>query len=145
LPWIRQGKGGETVGKLAEKFLKNKWQYLRRKHQCTIKNEREKVNRVLNFLKFCEKMGCEDFRDIKKVHYDRYVLEVLNKKATETKRKHLLTLKEFFGRAHIQVQINPGRNIKRTKEYKLEKLLQILNLDIKTLTKEQVKQILRLL
>jgi hypothetical protein len=133
------------VGKLTEKFLKNKWQYLRRKHQCSIKNERERVNRVLSFLKFCERMGCEEFKQIKPIHYQRYVEEILSKKSTETKRKHLLTLREFFKRAHIPIQVNPNRNIRRTKEQKLERLLQILNLDIKTLSKEQIKQILKLL
>jgi site-specific recombinase XerD len=133
------------VGKLIEKFLKHKWQYLRRKHQCSLKNERERVNRVLRFLKFCEQMGCEDFRDIKEIHYRRYVEEILSKKATETKRKHLLTLKEFFRRAHIPIQVNPNRNIRRTKERKLERLMQILNLDIKTLSRDQMKQILKLL
>jgi hypothetical protein len=144
LPWIRQARG-VTVGKLVEKFLSNKWRYLRRKHQCSLKNERERVNRVIKFLRFCERMGCEDFKEIKNIHYQRYVAEELSKKSTETKRKHLLTLREFFKRAHIPIQINPNRNIKRTKECKLEKLLQILNLDIKTLTKEQMKQILKLL
>jgi hypothetical protein len=133
------------VGKLVERFLRNKWQYLRRKHQCTPKNERERVNRVLRFLEFCEKMGCETFKEIKPIHYQKYVEQELSTKSTETKRKHLLTLREFFRRAHIPIQVNPNRNIRRTKEQKLEKLLQILNLDIKTLTKEQIKQILKLL
>jgi len=133
------------MGKLTEKFLKNKWQYLRRKHQCSLKNERERVNRVIRFLRFCEKMGCEDFKEIKIIHYRRYVEEELSTKSTETKRKHLLTLREFFKRAHIPIQVNPNRNIRRTKEQKLERLLQILNLDIKTLSKEQMKQILKLL
>ena len=133
------------MGKLTEKFLKNKWQYLRRKHQCSLKNERERVNRVIRFLRFCEKMGCEDFKEIKIIHYRRYVEEELSTKRTETKRKHLLTLREFFKRAHIPIQVNPNRNIRRTKEQKLERLLQIMNLDIKTLSKEQMKQILKLL
>jgi pyruvate-formate lyase-activating enzyme len=133
------------VGKLTEKFLRNKWQYLRRKHQCTLKNERERVNRVLNFLKFCEKIGCEDFKQIKQIHYQRYAEEILSKKSTETKRKHLLTLREFFKRAHIPIQVNPNRNIRRTRERKFEKLMQILNLDIKTLSKDQIKQIMKLL
>jgi len=133
------------VGKLTEKFLKNKWQYLRRKHQCSLKNERERVNRVIRFLRFCEKMGCEDFKEIKIIHYRRYVEEELSTKSTETKRKHLLTLREFFKRAHIPIQVSTNRNIRRTKEQKLERLLQIMNLDIKTLSKEQMKQILKLL
>ena len=133
------------MGKLIEKFLSNKWQYLRRKHQCSKKNENERVNRVLRFLRFCEQMGCENFKEIKPIHYQKYIEQELSKKSTETKRKHLLTLREFFKRAHIPIQINPNRNIKRTKEHKLEKLLQILNLDIKTLTKEQMKQIIKLL
>jgi len=133
------------MGKLTEKFLKNKWQYLRRKHQCSLKNERERVNRVIRFLRFCEKMGCEDFKEIKIIHYRRYVEEELSTKSTETKRKHLLTLREFFKRAHIPIQVSTNRNIRRTKEQKLERLLQIMNLDIKTLSKEQMKQILKLL
>jgi site-specific recombinase XerD len=145
LSCIRQGKGGETVGKLTEKFLKNKWQYLRRKHQCSLKNEKERVNRVIKFLRFCERMGCEDFKEIKVIHYRRYVEEELSKKSTETKRKHLLTLREFFKRAHIPIKINPNRNIRRTKENKLEKLLQILNIGKDNITKEQIKQILKLL
>jgi hypothetical protein len=90
-------------------------------------------------------MGCEDFRNIKEIHYRRYVEEILSKKSTETKRKHLLTLREFFKRAHIPIQVNPNRNIRRTRERKFERLMQILSLDIKTLTKEQIKQILKLL
>jgi len=133
------------VGKLTEKFNKNRWQYLRRKHQCTPKNERERVNRVIRFLRFCEKMGCETFKEIKPIHYQKYVEQVLSTKSTETKRKHLLTLREFFKRAHIPIQVSTNRNIRRTKEQKLERLLQILNLDIKTLSKEQMKQILKLL
>ena len=135
----------QTVGKLTEKFLRNKWQYLRRKHQCSLKNERERVNRVLAFLRFCERMGCEDFKQIKPIHYQRYTEEILSKKSTETKRKHLLTLREFFRRAHIQIQVNPSRNIRRTKERKLERLMEILSLDIKTLSKDQIKQIMKLL
>jgi site-specific recombinase XerD len=145
LPYPRQAKRGWDMGKLVERFLKNKWQYLRRKHQCSLKNERERVNRVIRFLRFCEKMGCEDFKEIKVIHYRRYVEEELSKKSTETKRKHLLTLREFFKRAHIQIQVNPNRNIRRTKEQKFEKLLQILNIDKDKITKEQVKQILKLL
>jgi site-specific recombinase XerD len=139
----KQGKGLE-MGKLVNKFRKNPWQYLRRKHQCTKKNERERVNRVLRFLEFCEKMGCEDLRDIKEIHYKRYVEEILSKKSTETKRKHLLTLREFFKRAHLPIQINPNRNIRRTKEKKLEELLDILDLQKNKLTKEQIKKILKL-
>ena len=141
----KAGQRGEDMGKLIEKFLANKWQYLRRKHQCSLKNERERVNRVINFLRFCEKIGCETFKEIKPIHYQKYVEQVLSTKSTETKRKHLLTLREFFKRAHIPIQVNPNRNIRRTKEQKLERLLQIMNLDIKTLSKEQMKQILKLL
>ena len=103
------------------------------------------MSRVVRFLRFCEKMGCESFKEIKPIHYQRYVEEELSTKSTETKRKHLLTLREFFKRAHIPIQVNPQRNVRRTKERKLDKLLQILNLDIKTLSKEQIKQILKLL
>ena len=134
------------MGKLIEKFEKNIWQYLRRKHQCTKKNERERIRRVIAFLKYCEReFGCKDFKEIKKVHYDKYVSEILNKKSSETKRKHLLTLREFFKRAHIPIEINPNRNVKRTKEQKLEKLLQIMNFNKRNLTKEQTKEILKLL
>jgi site-specific recombinase XerD len=142
--WISR-EGGVAVGRLVEKFLRSKWRYLRRKHQCTKKNERERINRILRFLEFCERMGCEDFRDIKEIHYRRYVEEILSKKSTETKRKHLLTLREFFKRAYIPIQVNPNRNIKRTKEKKFEKLMQILSLDMKMLSKDQIKQILKLL
>jgi site-specific recombinase XerD len=133
------------MGKLVDKVRKNIWQYLRRKHQCSKKNERERVNRVLKFLEFCEKMGCEDLRDIKEIHYKRYIEEVLSKKSTETKRKHLLTLREFFKRAHLNIQVNPGRNIRRTKEKKLEKLLTILDLQKDKLSRKQIREILKLL
>ena len=141
----KAGQRGEDMGKLIEKFLANKWQYLRRKHQCSLKNERERVNRVMNFLRFCEKLGCETFKEIKPIHYQKYVEQVLSTKSTETKRKHLLTLREFFKRAHIPIQVNPNRNVRRTKEQKLEKLLQILNIGKNNITKEQIKQILKLL
>jgi site-specific recombinase XerD len=125
--------------------MKNPWQYLRRKHQCSRKNEKERINRVLRFLEFCEKMGCEDLRNIKETHYKRYVEEILAKKSTETKRKHLLTLREFFKRAHLPISVNPNRNIRRTKEKKLKELLNILDLEQDKLTKEQIKKILKLL
>jgi site-specific recombinase XerD len=143
--WISRDKGVSQMGKLVEKFKKNPWQYLRRKHQCSPKNERERINRVLRFLEFCERMGCEDLKNIKPIHYQRYVEEILSKKSTETKRKHLLTLREFFKRAHIPIIVNPNRNIRRTKEQKLIKLLQILDLDKETLTEKKLKQILKLL
>jgi DNA-binding MurR/RpiR family transcriptional regulator len=133
------------MGKLIERFLTNKWRYLRRKHQCSLKNERERVNRVIKFLRFCERMGCEDFKEIKPIHYQKYIEQELSTKSTETKRKHLLTLREFFKRAHIPIQINPSRNVRRTKERKFERLLQILNIDKDKITKEQIRQILKLL
>jgi hypothetical protein len=73
------------------------------------------------------------------------VAEVLNNKATETKRKYLLALKEFFERAHLPIKVNVSKNVSRTKERKLQKVLQLLGLKLEDLEYEKVPELLKIL
>jgi site-specific recombinase XerD len=131
------------MGKLVAKILEKPERFLRKKYQYSKKSHRERLQKLLKFARFCENQGVENIRDIKPEHYAKFVKEVLNQKSTETKRKYLLVLREFFRRAQLPIKVNVSRNIKETKEKKMRKLLEILK-DCK-LTEKQMKEIMKLL
>jgi len=131
------------MGKLVEKVLERPERFLRKKHQYSKKSHQERLQKLLKFIKFCERQGVENIRDIKPEHYARFVREVLSQKSTETKRKYLLVLREFFRRAQLNIRVNVSRNIKETKEKKMRKLLEILG-DCK-LNERQLREIYKLL
>jgi site-specific recombinase XerD len=131
------------MGQLAQKILERPERFLRKKHQYSKKSHRERLQKLLKFARFCEKQGVESIRDIKPEHYAKFVKEVLGQKSTETKRKYLLVLREFFRRAQLPIRVNVSRNIKETKEKKMRKLLEILE-DCK-LTERQMREIMKLL
>jgi len=133
------------VGALTEEYLKYLRLYLRRKHQYSKDSENRRKQKVLVFLRFCERLGVKKIKDIKEEHYRLFVAEVLNSKSTETKRKYLLALREFFQRAHLPIQVNPSGNVRRTKEKKLKKLLDILGIDIQSLPYEKIQEVLKIL
>jgi DNA gyrase/topoisomerase IV subunit A len=87
----------------------------------------------------------ENIRDIKPEHYAKFVKEVLNSKSTETKRKYLLVLREFFKRAQLPIRVNVSRNVKETKEKKMRKLLEILKDCNCNMTEKQIREIYKLL
>ncbi len=133
------------MSKLIDEFEKKKRIYIRNKRQYSRKSNIERIQKIKKFLKFCEKLGVERIRDINQSHYRQFVSEILNTKSTETKRKYLYALKEFFERAHLPITVNPSANINRTKERKFSKLLKILDLDENSVTQEQKEEILKLL
>jgi len=130
------------MGKLVDEYSKNLRIYLRKKSNVSKKSENDRKNKVVNFLKHCEKQNVESIKNINETHYRSFVSEYLNNKNTETKRKYLLSLNEFFTRAHLNIKINVQNNINRTKEKKLTKLLNILNVNA---TQQQKDEILKLL
>jgi site-specific recombinase XerD len=131
------------MGKLVEKILERQERFLRKKHQYSKRSHQERLQKLLKFIRFCEKEGVESIRDIKQEHYAKFVNKVLNQKSTETKRKYLLVLREFFRRAQLPIRVNISRNIRQTKEKKMRKLLEILK-DCK-LTEKQMREIMKLL
>ena len=130
---------------LIQEFERYKRLYLRYKHQYSKDSNRRREQKIKAFLAFCARRGVKRIRDIREEHYRQFVAEVLNAKATETKRKYLLALREFFKRAHLPIRINVQRNVQRTKERKLQKLLEILGIDIKSLEYEKIQEILKIL
>jgi len=130
------------MGKLIDEYNKNLRIYLRKKSNVSKKSENDRKNKVVNFLKHCEKQNIESIKNINETHYRSFVSEYLNNKSTETKRKYLLALNEFFTRAHLNIKINVQNNVNRTKEKKLIKLLRILNVNA---TEQQKYEILKLL
>jgi len=130
------------MGKLVDEYSKNLRIYLRKKTNTSKKSENDRKNKIINFLKFCESQNVKQIKDINETLYRSFVSEYLNNKSTETKRKYLLALNEFFTRAHLNIKINVQNNINRTKEKKLTKLLHILNVNA---TEQQKDEILKLL
>jgi site-specific recombinase XerD len=133
------------VGALLKEFEQYKRLYIRYKHQYSKESNRRRENRIKSFLQFCEGLGVKRIRDLKEEHYRLFVSQILNQKATETKRKYLLALKEFFQRAHLPIKVNVGKNISRTKEKKLLKLLQVLDIKLEDLPHEKVQELIKLL
>jgi site-specific recombinase XerD len=130
---------------LLEEFERYKRLYLRYKHQFSKDSNKRREQRIKAFLKFCAQKGVKRIKDIKEEHYRLFVSEVLNTKAPETKRKYLLALGEFFKRAHLPIKINPSKNIKRTKEKKLLKVLQVLDIKLEDLPYEKIQELLKIL
>jgi predicted XRE-type DNA-binding protein len=93
-------------------------------------------------LKFCESQNVKSIKDITNDNYRSFVSTILSSKSTETKRKYLLALNEFFTRAHLNIVINTKNNISRTKQKKLLELLGILQIEI---SEQQKNEILKLL
>jgi len=131
------------MGKLVDEYSKNLRIYLRKKSNVSKKSENDRKNKVVNFLKFCESQNVKSIKDITNDNYRSFVNTVLASKSTETKRKYLLSLREFFARAHLNIVINTKNNISRTKEKKLSKILDILN--INDINQQQKEAILKLL
>jgi site-specific recombinase XerD len=131
------------MGQLVQKILERPERFLRKKHQYSKKSQRERLQKLLKFIRFCEAKGVKDLREIKPEHYSAFVKEFLSQKSTETRRKYLLVLREFFRRAQLPIRVNVSRNIKETKERKMRKLLEILK-DC-TLNEKQIREIMKLL
>jgi len=131
------------MGKLIDEFEKKRRIYIANKRQYSDKSNREREQKIKKFLSFCEDLGVKKIKDINQSHYRQFVPEILNTKSTETKRKYLYCLREFFQRAHLPININITQNIAKTKERKLNKILQIL--DINEITQEQKEEILKII
>jgi len=130
---------------LIKEFEQYKRLYLRYKHQFSKDSNKRREQRVRVFLIFCAQKGVKRIKDIKEEHYRLFVSEVLNTKAPETKRKYLLALKEFFERAHLPIKVNVSKNIQKTKEKKLLRILEILGIKLEDLEYEKVQKLLELL
>jgi len=133
------------MGKLIDEFERKKRIYITNKRQYSKKSNLERIQKIRKFILFCEDFDVKRIKDINQSHYRQFVSEFLNKKGSETKRKYLYALREFFERAHLPIIVNPTANINRTKEKKLLKLLKILNLSENDITQEQKDKILDLL
>jgi len=127
---------------LTNEYLSKLRLYLQKKTDKSKKSQNDRKNKVITFLKYCEKQNVKSIKNINETHYRSFVSEYLNNKSTETKRKYLLALNEFFTRAHLNIKINVQNNVNRTKEKKLIKLLRILNVNA---TEQQKYEILKLL
>ena len=114
---------------LVNEYLSKLRIYLRKKTNTSKKSEDDRKNKVITFLKYCEKQNVKSIKDITNDNYRSFVSTVLASKSTETKRKYLLALNEFFTRAHLNIVINTKNNISRTKEKKLSKILNVLNIN----------------
>jgi len=131
------------MGKLIDEYSKNLRIYLRKKSDTSKKSENQRKNKVVNFLKFCELQNIKQIKDINEALYRSFVSQHLSNKTVETKRKYLLALNEFFTRAHLNIVINTKNNISRTKEKKLSKILDILNInDINQQKKDEILKLL---
>jgi len=130
---------------LIKEFEQYKRLYLRYKHQYSKDSNRRREQKIKAFLKFCAKHGVRRVKDIKEEHYRLFVSEVLNAKSVETKRKYLLALREFFQRAHLPIMVNVQKNISRTKEKKLLKLLQVLDIKLEDLPYEKIQELIKIL
>jgi site-specific recombinase XerD len=130
---------------LIKEFERYKRLYIRYKHQYSKDSNRRRENRIKAFLRFCAQKGVRRIKDIKEEHYRLFVSEVLNTKAPETKRKYLLALKEFFQRAHLPIKVHPSKNIQKTKEKKLLRILEILGIKLEDLKYEKVQELLKVL
>jgi site-specific recombinase XerD len=130
---------------LIKEFEQYKRLYLRYKHQFSKDSNKRREQKIKTFLRFCAQRGVRRIKDIKEEHYRLFVSEILNTKAPETKRKYLLALKEFFERAHLPIKVNPSKNIKRTKEKKLMKVLEILGIKFESLDYEKIQKLLKVL
>ncbi len=133
------------MSSLIKEYIDNKRRYLQRKHQYSKRSERERQQKVIKFLKFCENQGISKIKDITKRELDMFIKNELSTKTAETKRKYLYAVKEFFKRAHLPITINVSKNISRTKRRKLLEILKILNINISEVSDEQQAQIMRLL
>jgi site-specific recombinase XerD len=131
------------MGQLVQKVLERPERFLRKKHQYSKKSHKERLQKLLKFIRFCEQKGVKELREIKPEHYSAFVKEFLSQKSTETRRKYLLVLREFFRRAQLPIRVNVSRNIRETKEKKMRKLLEILK-DC-TLNEKQIREIMKLL
>jgi site-specific recombinase XerD len=130
---------------LLQEFERYKRLYLRYKHQYSKDSNKRREQKVRAFLRFCAQRGVRRIKDIREEHYRLFVAEILNNKAIETKRKYLLALREFFKRAHLPIKVNVGRNIQRTKEKKLLKILETLEIKLEDLEHEKIQKLLKLL
>ena len=130
------------MGKLIDEYNKNLRIYLRKKSNVSKKSENDRKNKVVNFLKFCEAQNVKSIKDITNDNYRSFVSTVLSSKSTETKRKYLLALNEFFTRAHLNIVINTKSNISRTKQKKLLEILDILQIDISEQQKDEILKLL---
>lgn len=130
------------MGKLVDEYNKNLRIYLRKKSNVSKKSENDRKNKIVNFLKFCEAQNVKSIKDITNDNYRSFVSTVLSSKSTETKRKYLLALNEFFTRAHLNIVINTKSNISRTKQKKLLEILDILQIDISEQQKDEILKLL---
>jgi len=133
------------MGKLVSEYNKNLRVYLRKKSDTSKKSENQRKNKITIFLKHCEKQNVESIKNINETHYRSFVSEYLVDKSTETRRKYLLSLREFFTRAHLPIKVNVSANILKTKEKKLNKILEILNVERSKLSTEQLENLFKLL
>jgi len=128
---------------LVREYERNLRKYLRHKHQYSNKSERDRKNRVLKFLRFCCSRGIKDIRNIIQTDYDsfmQYLSEIGY--SIETRRKYRLALREFFSRAHLNINVNVQKSVKREKFKKFERLKEILkDCDIEQY-KDEILQIL---
>jgi len=131
------------MGKILDEFERKKRIYLAKKRQHSKKSEYERVLKIRKFIKYCEDKGVKRIKDITEKEYRGFVADVLSDKSTETKRKYLYALREFFTRAHLNIRINTQKAIQRTKEKKMNKILKILS--IENITEEQKEQLLKII
>ncbi len=130
---------------LMDEYTDNIKKYLRYKHQCSKASNQKRKNMVLRFLEFCCAYKVKAISGIEQKHFDKFIQLQLKDKSIETKRKYRLALREFFTRAHLDIEVSLASATKRAKYAKLEKLKAILGYECSELLEQHKKEILKIL
>ncbi len=72
---------------LVKEFYRFRRKYLPKKHDCTEKYNKERLNTVLDFLKFCEKKNITNIKDLRERHYTEYIKNLNLSPATILKKR----------------------------------------------------------
>jgi len=134
------------MGSLVSIFRQKNKIFIIKKHENTREWEKTKMHRIEKFLRFCEAKYIKDIHQIEKKNYDMFI-ENLNKqnKSDETIRKYSLVLKEFFNRAHLDINVSPNRSKKRRITKKMTKIREILTKNEIEISEQIIKKIEKIL
>jgi len=129
------------MGNLIKIFREKNKIFMVRKHENAPEWEKTKNNRLEKFLRFCEAEQTKDIHQIRKKHYDQFIQYLSTAgKSDETIRKYSLALKEFFLRAHLNIQVNPN-HAKNRRVFKKLKKIEII-LQTKEISDQKIENII---
>jgi site-specific recombinase XerC len=97
------------MGELLESFNRNPFRLLRKKRQISRETERRKLNRLRDFLEFCERQGRRKFTQIQQKDWTNFCRHKRQQGlGDESMRQYALVVREFARRAHIDLRVNPS-------------------------------------